>query len=170
MNLFKGTNSLIMLDDCASGQEIRNRTSEAVKLGFSARPTIEKTSKLVAFYTTNRNDMKNITDDYLSGVDKAEINRITKLDWRSASGTHTVTLYQSHYRNKTCVIIVMPKRKTKTTERNDNPMEDLVNNLKVAEEEVKTAAEEAKTTAEEPKDEPRDNVDKQRVGALVRRL
>ena len=37
VDLFKGSNSLIILDDCASGQEIKNRTSEVVKLGFSAR-------------------------------------------------------------------------------------------------------------------------------------
>ena len=72
-----GTNSLIFLDDCASGQEIKNRTSEVVKLGFSARhyrlftivvtqqltsvakPYRENISKLVTFYTSNRNDMKN---------------------------------------------------------------------------------------------------------------
>ena len=32
-----GTNSLLILDHCASGQVIKNRTSELVKLGFSAR-------------------------------------------------------------------------------------------------------------------------------------
>ena len=33
----EGTNSLIILDDCACSQAIKNRTSELVKLGFSAR-------------------------------------------------------------------------------------------------------------------------------------
>ena len=37
VDTFKGSNSLIVLDDSASGQEIKNRTSEVVKLGFSAR-------------------------------------------------------------------------------------------------------------------------------------
>ena len=37
VDLLKGSNSLIILDDCASGQDIKNRTSEVVKLGFSAR-------------------------------------------------------------------------------------------------------------------------------------
>ena len=32
-----GTNSLIILDDCASSQAVKNRTSELVKLGFFAR-------------------------------------------------------------------------------------------------------------------------------------
>ena len=35
MDLFKGTNNLFILDDCVSGQEIKNRTIEVVKLGFS---------------------------------------------------------------------------------------------------------------------------------------
>ena len=33
----KGTNSLIILDDCASSQDVKKRTSELVKLAFSAR-------------------------------------------------------------------------------------------------------------------------------------
>ena len=35
VDLFKGTNNLFILDDCVSGQEIKNRTIEVVKLGFS---------------------------------------------------------------------------------------------------------------------------------------
>ena len=37
VDLIKGSNTLIILDDCASGQDIKNRTSEVVKLEFSAR-------------------------------------------------------------------------------------------------------------------------------------
>ena len=33
----KNTNSLIILDDCASSKDVKNRTSELVKLGFSGR-------------------------------------------------------------------------------------------------------------------------------------
>ena len=33
----KGTNSLIVLDDCASSQTVKNRTSELVKLAFHGR-------------------------------------------------------------------------------------------------------------------------------------
>ena len=96
VDVFKGSNSLIILDDCASGQEIKNRTSEVVKLGFSARhyglssivitqqltsiakPYRENISKLVTFYNANKSDMKSITDDYLNGVDKIEVSRIIK--------------------------------------------------------------------------------------------
>ena len=37
VDIFMGTNSLIILDVCPSGQEIKNMTSEVVQLGFSAR-------------------------------------------------------------------------------------------------------------------------------------
>ena len=37
VNNFKGTNSLIILDDCAATQVVKNRVSELVKLAFSAR-------------------------------------------------------------------------------------------------------------------------------------
>lgn len=84
VGIFKGTNSLIILDDCASSHEIKNRTIEVVKLGCSARhyalstiiitqqlisvtkPYRENISKHVTFYTNNRNDKKAITDDYLN--------------------------------------------------------------------------------------------------------
>ena len=35
--IYKGTNSLVILDDCASSQDVKNRTSKLVKLAFSAR-------------------------------------------------------------------------------------------------------------------------------------
>ena len=68
----KGSKSLIILDDCASGKCVKNRTSELVKLGFSARhfnlsvvvitqqltsiakPFRENISKLVTFYNPNK--------------------------------------------------------------------------------------------------------------------
>ena len=43
------------------------------------KPYRENISRLVTFYTANRSDMKTITDDYLNGVDKGEINHIAKL-------------------------------------------------------------------------------------------
>ena len=33
----QNTNSLIILDDCAASKDVKNRTSELVKLGFSGR-------------------------------------------------------------------------------------------------------------------------------------
>lgn len=37
MDSFKGTNSFVILDDCASWQDVKNRTSQFVDLDFSAR-------------------------------------------------------------------------------------------------------------------------------------
>ena len=34
---FEGTNTLIVLDDCAASKDVKGRTGELVKLGFSAR-------------------------------------------------------------------------------------------------------------------------------------
>ena len=86
----EGTNSLIVLDDCASSQAVKNRTGELVKLGFSARhyglstivltqqltwiakPYRENISKLVTFYNPSSKDMNTIFDDYLLTVDKSE--------------------------------------------------------------------------------------------------
>ena len=88
------------MDDCASGKSVKNRTSELVKLGFSARhynlsvvvitqqltsiakPFRENISKLVTFYNPNKKDMATIIQEYLdlrstSGVgDHKELNKI----------------------------------------------------------------------------------------------
>ena len=68
----KGTNSFIVLDECASSQTVKNRTSELVKLAFhgrhiglstivvtqqltsNAKPYRMKVSKVVFFYTARR--------------------------------------------------------------------------------------------------------------------
>ena len=87
---FKGTNSLIILDDCAATQVIKNRVSELVKLVFSARhygfstivltqqmtsiakPYRENISKLVSFYNPSKKDMQTITDEFLN-LNKEEV-------------------------------------------------------------------------------------------------
>ena len=91
---YKGTNSLIILDDCASSKSVKSKTSELVKLGFSARhygfSTIvitqqltsiakayrENISKLVTFYNPNKKDMQEIFNDYLGSVSKEEEENI----------------------------------------------------------------------------------------------
>ena len=93
-NHAEGTNSLIVLDDCASSKSVKNRTSELVRLGFSARhyglstivltqqltsitkPYRENISKLVTFYNPSSKDMNTIFDDYLSTLDDSEKNAI----------------------------------------------------------------------------------------------
>ena len=92
----KGTKSLIILDDCASGKSVKNRTSELVKLGFSARhynlsvivitqqltsiarPFRENISKLVTFYNLNKKDMRTIMEEYLGNISKEEEKEILK--------------------------------------------------------------------------------------------
>ena len=94
---FKGTNSLIILDDCASGKPVKNRTSELVKLGFStrhylfstivitqqltsiAKPYRQNTNKIVTFYNPNKKDMQEIFDDYLGSISKEEEENIKKI-------------------------------------------------------------------------------------------
>ena len=94
VNYAVGTNSLIILDDCASGKCVKNRTSKLIKLAFSARhfnlstivitqqltsiakPYRENISKLVTFYNPNRKDMNQIIEDCLHVDNKEEINKI----------------------------------------------------------------------------------------------
>ena len=93
-----GTNSLIVLDDCVSGKFVKNRTSELIKLAFStrhfnlstlvitqqltsiAKPFRENILKLVTFYNPNKNNMKEIFDEYLDVSQKEmfEIKNILK--------------------------------------------------------------------------------------------
>ena len=89
----KGTNSLIVLDDCASSQTVKNRTSELVKLAFHgrhiglstivitqqltsiAKPYRMNVSKVVFFYTARKDDRKDIFENYLC-VDHNEEKKI----------------------------------------------------------------------------------------------
>ena len=88
---YKGTNSLIILDDCASGKDVKCKTSELVKLGFSARhygfSTIvitqqltsiakayrENIFKLVTFYNPNKKDLQEIFSSYLDVTKEEEL-------------------------------------------------------------------------------------------------
>ena len=90
----KNTNSLIILDDCAASKDVKNRTSELVKLGFHgrhiglstivitqqltsiAKPYRMNISKLVTFYNACRDDTKYIFNNYVS-IEKDEEKKIT---------------------------------------------------------------------------------------------
>ena len=95
---YSGTNSLIILDDCASSRDMKSRTDELTKLGFSARhdklsiwiltqqytsiskPFRENIGMLILFYTPSKNDIKNIIEDYGMELTKEEIvEYITRL-------------------------------------------------------------------------------------------
>ena len=88
--IFKGTNSLIILDDCASSQDVKNRTSELVKLAFSARhyqlstivitqqltsiskPYRDNVAKVITFYNSDEDDMNVIFRRYLGHSTKSD--------------------------------------------------------------------------------------------------
>ena len=88
-NVFELPCSLIVLDDCASSKDVKNRTSELVKLGFHgrhiglstivitqhltsiAKPYRMNISKLVTFYNACRDDTKYFFNNYLS-IEKDE--------------------------------------------------------------------------------------------------
>ena len=89
----KGTNNLMVLDDCASSQTVKNRTSELVKLAFHgrhiglstivvtqqltsiAKPYRMNVSKVVFFYTARKDDRRDIFENYLC-VDRQEEKKI----------------------------------------------------------------------------------------------
>ena len=93
VNFAKNTNSLIILDDCAASKDVKNRTSELVKLGFQgrhigfssivitqeptsiAKPYRMNISKLITFYNACRDDTKYIFNNYLS-IEKDEEKKI----------------------------------------------------------------------------------------------
>ena len=111
--IYRGTNSLIILDDCACSSDVKKRVSELIKLGFGARhyslSTIvitqqltsisksyrENISKLSTFYNPNRNDMKIIIDDYMNGVSKEDIYKIINTLKNSKSSCKMRVLVQT---------------------------------------------------------------------------
>ena len=48
----KNTNSLIILDDCASSKDVKNRTNELVKLGFSTPAIFAREIGVSPFFMT----------------------------------------------------------------------------------------------------------------------
>ena len=87
-SIFEGTNSVIILDDCASSQYVKNRSEEIVKLAFSARhygfstiiitqqltsitkPYRVNTQILVTFYNPDKNDMKTLLEESVDGTEE----------------------------------------------------------------------------------------------------
>ena len=75
---FEGTNTLIVLDDCAASKDVKGWTGELVKLGFSARhsgmvtqqlssiakPFRENVTAIVLFYTPSAKTTKAIFEEY----------------------------------------------------------------------------------------------------------
>ena len=91
---FEGTNTLIVLDDCAASKDVKDRTGELVKLGFSARhagisvwvltqqlssiakPFRENVAAIVLFYTPSAKTTKEIFEEYAGELSHYEIKKI----------------------------------------------------------------------------------------------
>ena len=91
---FEGDNTLIVLDDCASSKDVKGRTGELVKLGFSARhagisvwvlaqqlssiakPFRENVAAIVLFYTPSAKTTKAIFEEYAGELSHAEIKKM----------------------------------------------------------------------------------------------
>ncbi|CAB4016600.1 Hypothetical predicted protein [Paramuricea clavata] len=112
--IFKGTNTLIVVDDCPSSQAVKQRVSELVRPAFSARhynlsvivltqqlssvskPFRENISRPVTFYNPSKKDIKVITDDYLNGVPHDLISDITRVLRREKYTTLDILLIDSY--------------------------------------------------------------------------
>ncbi|MEH0008410.1 MAG: ATPase/DNA packaging protein [Flavobacteriales bacterium] len=93
-NVFRGLNTLIVLDDCASSKDVKGRTGELVNLAFSARHSEisvwvltqkltsitssfrENVAAIVLFYTPSFRTLKAVFDDYGSDISAEEQQKI----------------------------------------------------------------------------------------------
>ena len=91
---FEGTNTLIVLDDCAASKDVKGRTGELVKLGFSARhagisvwvltqqlssfakPFRKNVSAIVLFYTPSTKTTKAIFEEYAGELSHDELKQM----------------------------------------------------------------------------------------------
>ena len=91
---FEDTNTLIVLDDCAASKDVKGRTGELVKLGFSARhagisvwvltqqlfsiakPFRENVVAIVLFYTPSAKTTKAIFEEYAGELLRAELRQM----------------------------------------------------------------------------------------------
>ena len=93
--IFEGTNTLIVLDDCASSKDVKGRTGELVNLGLSARhaslsvwvltqqlssitkPFRENVGAVVLFYTPSGKTMKAILEEYACELSQEHLKQLT---------------------------------------------------------------------------------------------
>ena len=95
--LFSGTNTLLILDDCAVSKDLKNRSNKFVDLAFSgrhhglsvwvvtqqltsiAKPFRENVSCVVAFHNPSQIGMKTLFDDYGGDLDTETRKKFMKL-------------------------------------------------------------------------------------------
>ena len=91
---FEGTNTLIVLDDCASSKDVKGQTGKLVDLAFSARhvgisvwaltqhltsitkPFRENVGAIVLFFTPSAKTMKTIFEEFAGDFSKAELRQM----------------------------------------------------------------------------------------------
>jgi len=91
---FEGTNTLIVLDDCAASQDVKGQTCVLSKLGFSARHTgisvwvltqqftsiakafRENVATIVLFYTPSAKTTKAIFEEYAGDLTHDDIRQL----------------------------------------------------------------------------------------------
>ena len=91
---FEGTNTLIILDDCATSKDVKGRTGELVELGFSARhtgisvwvlmqqltsitmPFRLNVAAIVLFYTPSTKTMKATFEEYAGELSYDELKQM----------------------------------------------------------------------------------------------
>ena len=91
---FEGANTLIVLYDCASSKDVKGRTGELVKLGFSAhhagisvwvltqqlssiaKPFRENVAAIVLFYTPSAKTTKAIFEEYAGELSHVELRQM----------------------------------------------------------------------------------------------
>ena len=91
---FKGTDTLFVLADCAASKDVKGRTGELVKLGFSSRhagisvwaltqqlssiakPFRENVAAIVLFYTPSAKTMKAIFEEYAGELSDDELKQM----------------------------------------------------------------------------------------------
>ena len=102
--LFEGTNTLIILDDCAASKDVKGRTGQLVELAFSGRHISisvwvltqkltsitasfrEQVAAIVLFYTPSAKTTKAIFEDYAGELSHDEYkNLISKMKKRKFS-------------------------------------------------------------------------------------
>ena len=116
VNFSKNTCSLIVLDACASGNNVKNRTSEIVKLAFHgrhiglstivitqqltsvAKPYRMNVSKVVFFYTARKDDRKDIFENYLDFSRDEELNVMETLKNNKHARLEILTVFPYTHR------------------------------------------------------------------------
>ena len=91
---FKGTNTLIVLDDCAASKDVKGRTGELINLGFYSRhsgisvwvltqqlssiakPFRENVVAIVLFYTPSAKTTKAIFEEYAGELSHDELKQM----------------------------------------------------------------------------------------------